>query len=585
MDKLDISGILEEIAVLLELKGENPFKIRAYSNAARAVESLEEGIGDAIADGSLLEKKGIGKAIFEKIRELYNTGHLTYYEELKQELPSGLLEIIRIQGVGPKKAKALYDALGITTVGELEYACNENRLMDLHGFGKATQDKILKGIEYYKKGAGHFRINTALTEAEKLLDLLKENKNVIRSEIAGSIRRRKEIVKDIDIVASVRLKQGHEVSVMDFFASLPAVSSITAKGDTKTSVVLKSGINADLRIVDDNEFPYALHYFTGSKEHNVTLRGRAKKMGIKMNEYGLFMEKEEEFIPCRDEAEIFSTLGLSYIPPELREDKGEIEAAEKGEMTGLLPVLPVLIDQPDIKGLFHLHTTYSDSSMTIREAVNIAREMGYQYIGITDHSKSAHYAGGLTEERVREQHKEIDAINEEIKDFYIFKGIESDILPDGSLDYDERILACFDFVIASIHSRFNMDEADMTNRIITALSNPYTTMLGHPTGRLLLSREGYKIDMTKIIDCAAEMGKIIELNSHPFRLDLDWRYCRYAKDRGVKISINPDAHNAGDLSNIVYGVGIARKGWLSSDDVINTKSLAEMKAFLRNPIL
>lgn len=580
MDKDTVSGILEEIAVLLELKGENPFKIRAYSNAARAVETLEENIGDAIKDGSLLEKKGIGKAIFEKIRELYNTGHLTYYEELKQELPSGLLEIIRIHGVGPKKAKALYDALGITTVGELEYACNENRLIDLHGFGKATQDKILKGIEYYKKGAGHFLISTALTEAEKLLDLLKGNKFVIRSSVAGSIRRRKEIIKDIDIVASVQ--SGYEVSVMDFFAGLPSVSSITAKGDTKTSVVLKTGINADLRLIADKEFPYALHYFTGSKEHNVSLRGRAKKMGIKMNEYGLF--REEEFIPCRDEAEIFSTLGLSYIAPELREDKGEIEAAEKGKIPGL-PALPELIATSDIKGVFHVHTTYSDSSMTIREAVNIAREMGYQYIGITDHSKSAHYAGGLTEERVREQHQEIDAINEELQDFYIFKGIESDILPDGSLDYDERVLACFDFVIASIHSRFNMDESDMTSRIVTALSNPYTTMLGHPTGRLLLSREGYRIDMTKIIDCAAEMGKIIELNSHPFRLDLDWRYCRYAKDRGVKISINPDAHHAGDLANIVYGIGIARKGWLSSDDVINTKSLSEMKAFLRNPIL
>ncbi|MBI5193307.1 MAG: DNA polymerase/3'-5' exonuclease PolX [Nitrospirae bacterium] len=570
MDKDTVSGILEDIAVLLELKGDNPFKIRAYSNAARAVESLEEDIGDAIKDGSLLEKKGIGKAIFEKISELYKTGHLTYYEELKNEIPSGLLEIIKIQGVGPKKAKVLYDSLGITTVGELEYACNENRLIDLHGFGKATQDKILKGIEYYKKGAGHFLISIALTEAEKLLDLLKGNKYIIRSVIAGSIRRRKEIIKDIDIVASV--KTGHEVSVMDFFAGLPLVGSIIGKGDTKTSVVLKTGINADLRLITDKEFPYTLHYFTGSKDHNVSLRGRAKKMGIKMNEYGLF--RGEEFIPCRDEAEIYSTLGLSYIPPELREDKGEIEAAEKG-------TIPVLIDTSDIKGLFHVHTTYSDSSMTMREAVNIARGMGYQYIGITDHSKSAHYAGGLTEERVREQHIEIDAINEELSDFYIFKGIESDILPDGSLDYDERILSCFDFVIASIHSRFNMDEADMTKRIISALSNPCTTMLGHPTGRLLLSREGYKVDMMKVIDAAAEMGKIIELNSHPFRLDLDWRYCRYAKDRGVKISINPDAHHTGDLTNLIYGVGIARKGWLTRESVINTMTLEEVKAYFK----
>ncbi len=570
MDKDDIGRILEEIAVLLELKGENPFKVRAYNNAARAVETLEEDIGVAITSGSLLEHKGIGKALYEKIVELYNTGHLKYFEQLKLEIPSGLLDIIKIQGVGPKKAKALHDALGVTTVGELEYACNENRLLELHGFGKATQDKILKGIEYFKKGMGHFLLSIALTEAEKVIGLLRENKYIIRSSIAGSIRRRKEIIKDIDIVASV--KPGHENSVMDFFVSLPSVSLVIAKGDTKSSVVLRTGINADLRLITDEQFPFALHHFTGSREHNVALRGRAKKMGIRMNEYGLF--RGEELIQCRDEEEIYKSIGLSYIPPELREDTGEIEASEKSE-------IPELIEPSDIKGLFHVHTTYSDSSMTIREAVNAARQLGYQYIGITDHSKSASYAGGLTEERVKEQHEEIDAINDELKDFYIFKGVESDILSDGALDYDEEILAKFDFVIASVHSKFNMEEADMTRRIINAISNPFTTMLGHPTGRLLLSREGYRVDMMKIIDVAADKGKIIELNSHPFRLDLDWRFCRYAKERGVKISINPDAHHPGDLSNIQYGAGIARKGWLSRADVINTLSLAEMKVFLR----
>lgn len=570
MDKTDVSRILEEIGLLLELKGENPFKIRAYYNAARAVEALEGDLGSAVTVGLLLGQKGIGKAIYEKITELYNTGHLKYYEQLKLEIPPGLLDIIKIPGVGPKKAKALHDALGISDVGELEYACHENRLLELHGFGKATQDKILKGIEYYKKGMGHFLLSVALTEAEKIIGTLRKNQYIIRSGIAGSIRRRKEIIKDIDIVASV--KPGHENSVMDFFTGLPSVISVTVRGDTKSSVVLNTGINADLRLISDIEFPFALHYFTGSKEHNVALRGRAKKIGIKMNEYGLF--KGEQFIPCRDEDEIFKTLGLSYIPPELREDNGEIEAAEKGE-------IPELIATSDIKGLFHVHTTYSDSSMTIREAVNAARQAGYQYIGISDHSKSAYYAGGLSPERIKEQHEEIDTLNEELKDFYIFKGIESDILPDGSLDYDENILADFDFVIASVHSRFNMDEADMTNRIINSMANPYTTILGHPTGRLLLSREGYRVDMIKIIDSAAERGIVIELNSHPFRLDLDWRYCRYAKERGVKVSINPDAHNAGDLSNICYGVGIARKGWLTAVNVINTLSLAEMKAFLK----
>lgn len=571
MDKADVSRILEEIGLLLELKGENPFKVRAYHNAARAVEALEEDLVGAIESGALLEQKGIGKAIYDKISELFNTGHLKYYEQLKQEVPAGLLELIKIPGVGPKKARALYDALGITTVGELEYACLENRLIELQGFGKTTQEKILKGIEYYKKGMGLHLLNTALEEGEKLFGLLKENKNIIRLSIAGSIRRRKEVIKDIDLVASVKPKK--EKATMDFFTGLPDVHSITAKGDTKSSIVLNVGINADLRIVSDREFPFALHYLTGSKEHNTAMRSRAKKMGIKMNEYGLF--KGEKSLPCKDENEIFKALGLSYIPPELREDNGEIEAAERGE-------IPELIEPSDIKGIFHVHTIYSDASMTLKEVVRVARQSGYQYIGISDHSKSAYYAGGLTEVRIKEQHEEIDRLNEELKDFHIFKGLESDILSDGSLDYDDKMLATFDFIIASVHSRFNMDEEEMTRRIIRAISIPYTTILGHPTGRLLLSREGYQVDLKKVIDAAARHNVVVELNAHPYRLDLDWRYCRYAKDRGVKVSINPDAHHLDGLSDVSYGVSIARKGWLTAGDVLNTMTLEEIKAFLRN---
>jgi len=570
MDKVEVARILEEIGILLELKGENPFKIKAYHNAARAVEAIEEDLKGAIDDGSLLNQKGIGKAIYEKILELFNTGHLKYYEELKIEIPYSLLELIKIPGVGPKKIKALYDAFGITTVGELEYACLENRLVELRGFGKATQEKILKGIEYYRKGTGLHLLNIASAEAEKLYDALKTDKDIIRISIAGSIRRRKEVVKDIDLVASARPKR--EKGVMDFFIGLPSVQSITAKGDTKSSVVLSSGINADLRIVSDKEFPFALHHFTGSKEHNEALRGRAKKMGLKMNEYGLF--KGERLITCKDETEIFKALGLSYIPPEMRENDGEIECAERGD-------IPELIELSDIKGIFHVHTTLSDASMTLREVVKIVRKLGYQYIGISDHSKSAYYAGGLTEDKIKEQHEEIDGLNEEMTDFHILKGIESDILADGSLDYDEKILSTFDFVIASVHSRFNMSEEEMTNRIIKVMSNPYTTILGHPTGRLLLSREGYKVDIHKVIDEAARHNVVIELNSHPYRLDLDWRFCRYAKDRGVKVSINPDAHHIDDLSNVSYGVGIARKGWLTAGDVINALPLESIKTLLR----
>ena len=570
MTKLDVSKILEEIGILLELKGENPFKFRAYHNASVTVEALEEDLDKAIGDGTLAEQKGIGKGLYEKIVELNNTGRLKYYEDLKKEIPAGLLEIIRIPGVGPKKAKALYDELGISTVGELEYACMENRLIGLHGFGEATQAKILKGIEYYRKGMGHHLFNVALKDAERLLTLLEKNKDIKMKNIAGSIRRRKEVIKDIDIVASAR----HERvgAVMDFFTTLPDVQSIVAKGDTKSSVILNSGINADLRIVSDSEYPFALHYFTGSSEHNTAMRSRAKKFGLKLNEYGLF--KGEKSLQCKSEEEIFKALGLTYIPPELREDKGEIEAAEQGK-------LPELIEPSDIKGIFHVHTTYSDASMTLHEVVKLAQGAGYQYIGISDHSKSAYYAGGLTEEKLRAQHDEIDGLNSKLKNFYIFKGIECEILSDGSLDYSDEILAEFDFVIASVHSRFNMSEEEMTERIIKAISNPYTTMLGHPTGRLLLSREGYKVDLHKVIDAAAEKGAVIEINAHPYRFDLDWRYCKYAKERGVKVSINPDAHHAEDLANVSYGVGIARKGWLTSRDVLNTMTLGEIKKKFR----
>ncbi|MCC7202572.1 MAG: DNA polymerase/3'-5' exonuclease PolX [Nitrospirae bacterium] len=566
MNKLEVSRILEEIGTLLELKGENPFKFRAYHNAAVSVEALEEDLDKAIEDGVLADQKGIGKGIYEKIVELNKSGHLKYYEELKKEVPAGLLEIIKIPGVGPKKAKALYDELGISTVGELEYACMENRLIGLHGFGEATQERILHGIEYYKKGMGHHLFNVALKDAEGLLARLEKNKSVLKCSIAGSIRRRKEVIKDIDIVVSSQHEKA--VAVMDYFTTLPDVQSIVAKGDTKSSVILNSGINADLRIVSESEYPFALHYFTGSAEHNTAMRSRAKKSGLKLNEYGLF--KGDKSLHCKSEEDIFRALGLSYIEPELREDKGEIEAAEAG-------TLPELVKHSDIKGIFHVHTTYSDASMTLHEVVTLAQKAGYHYIGISDHSKSAYYAGGLTEEKLSAQHDEIDSLNSRLKGFYIFKGIECDILADGSLDYSDKILEKFDFVIASVHSRFNMDEDEMTERIIRAISNPYTTMLGHPTGRLLLSREGYKVDLYKVIDAAAEKGVVIEINAHPYRFDLDWRYCRYAKERGVKVSINPDAHHAEDLANISYGVGIARKGWLTRNDVLNTMTLGEIR--------
>ncbi|PNR94276.1 histidinol phosphatase [Petrotoga sp. HWH.PT.55.6.1] len=557
MDKKTVIDILNEIGLLLELKGENPFKIRAYYNAARALETLDEDIEVLVKDNKLKEVKGIGEAINKKITELITTGRLEYYENLKASIPGGLVEMLKIPGLGPKKIKTLYDKLDIKTVGELEYACLENRLVELPGFGEKTQKKILEGIKFVKRFSNQHLFSEAYSEADSLKQYLLKTGLVIRCEIAGSIRRKKEIVKDIDILATTNDPQ----KLMEIFVEYDKTRDVIAKGDTKTSITLESGINTDLRVVKDEEYPYALHHFTGSKEHNTAMRHRAKRMGIKMNEYGLF--KGDTLIKCQDEEEIFRKLNLSYIPPEIRENMGEIEAAEKGE-------IPVLIEEKDIKGVFHVHTNYSDGANTLTEMVNGAREIGYKYIGITDHSKSARYAHGLKEEDILRQFDEIDRLNEKYEDIKILKGIESDILKDGSLDYEEDLLKQFDFVIASVHSNFKMSKEEMTERVIKAVKNKYTTILGHLTGRLLLSRDGYDLDVYKVIDACAEYDKIIEINSNPHRLDIDWRYLKYAKEKGVRLAICPDAHRVEGLQDVKYGIGIARKGWLEAKDVINT---------------
>ena len=567
MTKQEVSEILEEISTLLELKGENPFKSRAYANAARTIAALEMDLGEAVRSGALKEVKGIGAALFEKITELVTTGKLGYYEELKASIPSGLIEMIRIPGLGPKRAKQIHDQLGVSTLGELEYACNENRLLKLEGFGPRMQEKILQGIQYVRKQKGQFHYPVAAGEARVVYEAMKAHKAVLRIAIAGSLRRKKEVVKDIDLLVSTE----HSGPVMEAFTTLPDVEEVIAQGETKSSVRFKSGINADLRVVSDTEFPYALHHFTGSKEHNVAMRGRAQRLGFKMNEYGLF--KGEKLIPCKNEEEIFAKLGLAYIPPELREDMGEIAAAEARK-------LPKLVEEKDIKGIFHNHTIYSDGNATIEAMVRAARAAGYGYIGISDHSQSAKYAHGLEVERVRLQHKEIDALQKKFSDIVIFKGIECDILPDGSMDYPDDVLAGFDFVIASVHSKFAMTEAEMTSRVLKAIKNRYVTILGHPTGRLLLTREAYPIDLRKIVQAASDYGVVMELNANPMRFDLDWRICPLAVEKGVPVSINPDAHSVEGIGDVQYGVGIARKGWLTRESVFNTRPAAEMKKVL-----
>lgn len=567
MDKKEVAAILNEISTLLELKGENPFKSRAYAAGARAVEGLEEDLLSVIKENRLKEIKGIGEGLAQKITELVLTGHLPYYDELKKELPPGLQEMLRIPGLGPKKIKQLHDQLGISSIGELEYACNENRLLELPGFGKKSQDKVMQGIGFLRKYQNQFLYSTAREVAESIFAILSRMKQVSRASIAGSLRRRKELVKDIDIVVST----SDSAAVMERFTTLPQAESIIAKGDTKSSIITAAGIQVDVRTVSDREFPYALHHFTGSKEHNIAMRGRAIQMGMKMNEYGLFIG--DRLIACKTEEEIFNALKLDYIPPELREDRGEIAAAEHYR-------LPHLIGEQDIHGTFHAHTNHSDGTCSLMELAREAQRLGYSYLGIAEHSQSARYARGLTGDGLRELFKEIAAANRQLKGFRLLKGTEVDILPDGTLDYPDELLFLCDFVIASVHSHFTLSEADMTARIIRALSNPLVTMLGHPTGRLLLSREPYAVNMLRVIDAAAAADVVIEINAHPFRLDLDWRLCQYAKTKGVKMAINPDAHNAAGLRDVSFGVNVARKGWLEPDDVLNTMSVEHLACFL-----
>jgi DNA polymerase (family 10) len=565
MDKKEISNALDEAAVLMELAGDNPFRVRAYSNASRIVRAYAGDLAEAVADGSIRSIKGIGPNIAAHIAELLESDDPPFIKELRSQFPEGVLGMLRIPGLGPKKIRALMEELDITSVGELEYACRENRLLDLPGFGAKTQENILRGIASLTAYAGRYLADAVRKEADQIVEVLKIVKGAERVEVAGSLRRRKEVVKDMDLVAS-----GKPGPLMDAVAAHPLVEEITARGDTKLTAHLRSGLNLDLRVVPDKSFPYTLQHFSGSKEHNIALRALAQKKGLKSNEYGLFMG--EKNIPCKEEKDIYKKVGLVYIPPELREDMGELEAAEKGE-------LPRLVEPEDLRGTLHVHTIASDGSATLEEMVQAARDLGLSYIGITEHSASARYARGLEPERVAQEADLIDRLNHKIRDFVILKGIESDILPDGSLDYPDEVLAAFDFVIGSVHSNFTMPEKEMTARICRALESPYLDILGHPTGRLLLTREPYAVDMEQVLACAAKYNKDVELNAHPYRLDIDWRLLPRAKKLGIKIAICPDAHSTAELRYTFYGLGAARKGWLEKGDVLNCLTAEELKSY------
>lgn len=577
MDKEQVADILVDIGLLLELTGENPFKTRAYQNAARTLQQLNEPLATIVAEERLGDIKGIGEALQQKITELVTTGKLDYYEKLKASIAPGLREMLEIPGLGPKKIKAMHDQLGIDSVEKLEAACQAGTVAQLAGFGEKTQTNILAGIQRKRTYASKHLLVRALSAAEPILESLRAHPDVTRCAIAGSSRRHKEVIGDIDFLASSK----QPASVIEFFVSQPGILSVSAQGDTKASVVLEGGIQADLRVVSDAEFPFALAYFTGSKEHNIVMRQRAIARGLRLNEYGLFKSKEETrdpklLVPCHDEAGIYAELGLDYVEPELREDNGEFEAAEKHR-------LPRLLQWTDLKGSLHNHSNWSDGRNTIEEIAAHMQELGLSYWAITDHSKSSFQANGLDAARVRKQIAEVRALNrrlaDEGSDFRLFTGTEVDILNDG-LDFPDDLLAELDVVVASIHQGFTQSEAETTKRLVRAAENKYVHMLGHLTGRLLLERDGYQVNHSAVIDACAATGTWIELNASPYRFDMDWRHWKHATSKGVKCVINCDAHRVEHAGFLRLGAGIARKGWLTKADVINTLPLKDLEEAL-----
>lgn len=561
METQKIARVLDEMGTLLEVRGENPFRCRAYHTGAQALQGLPSDLSEMIADGRLAEVPGIGETLYSKIVALATTGHLEAYDELRRSTPPGLVALLRVPGLGPKKIKAVYDALDVESLADLRAACESGRIARLKGFGEKTQARILEGIAFIESVGDRILLSTAARLVGPLLAALRGLPGVVRAEACGSYRRRKETIGDLDLLFSA----DDPAPVIDAFAARPEVATVLAHGPTRLSVRLAEGVQCDVRGVTEAQFPFALQYFSGSKEHCIAVRRRAQARGLSLNEYGLTGEGRS--VACRDEAEVYAALGLAYIEPELREDAGEIDAAESG-------TLPELIAEGDLTGTFHCHTDWSDGAATLEAMAEAARQAGLHYLGIADHSRSAGYAGGLSVDRVHQQWDAIDTLNRKYRGhFRIFKGTECDVLPDGSLDYPDDLLAGFDYVVASVHSSFGLPRAEMTARIVRAVSDPRVTMLGHPTGRLLLARDAYAVDLDAVIEAAARSGTMIEINANPHRLDLDATHCRRARDQGVTIVINPDAHSTGGLADLGYGIAVARRGWLRRGDVFNTRPL------------
>jgi len=566
MKNFQIAKIFNQYADLLEIKEDNPFKIRAYRKAAQNLESLTEDIEKIAQEDRLQEIHGIGKDLAEKIKEFLNTGKISSFEELRQTVPEGVMKMLEIPGVGPKTAKMLYEKAGIKSIEELEKLAREHKLSGLPGLKDKTEENILKGIELLKKGKERMLLGTALPLAESIISGLKDLKEVKRITYAGSLRRMKETIRDIDIL----ITSTHPEKVMDRFVKLPQVKEVLAKGPTKSSILTYEGIQVDLRVVEPESFGSCLLYFTGSKQHNIHLRSLAQKMGLKVSEYGVFEEKtNKNLAKNKEEAEIYKILGLSYIPPELREDLGEIEAAEEGK-------LPDLVELEEIKGDLHVHSKWSDGAYSLEEIAEEGMRRGYEYIAITDHSQSLGIARGLNEERLLKQIEEIRRLNQKFKNFRLLAGIEVDIRKDGSLDLDKKVLEKLDIVIGALHTGFKQSKEELTKRVIKAMETGLITIFAHPSGRLLGEREAYELDYEEIFKMAKKKNIYLEINAYPQRLDLTDINCRAAKNFGIVMSIGTDAHTLNQLDYLRFGVAVARRGWLEKKDILNTFSLKEL---------
>lgn len=585
MDNKRIAQIFQEIGDILEIKGENRFRVLAYRKAEQSILDLGRDLSDIYQEDpkKLLEIPGIGKDLAAKIVELLQTGKCVYYENLVKTFDVGLLEMLRVRGVGPKKVLLFFNTLQINSVEKLRQAAADGKLRELPGMGEKSETEIIKALAEYERHTERMMLSEALYLAEKIVKYLQQCPAARRVEYAGSLRRKRETVGDLDILVAVQDKAKNYQIVSDYFVKFPDVKSVIAKGETKTSVILRSGIQSDLRVIDEKVFGAALHYFTGSKDHNVTLRDKAKKMGLKVSEYGVFKlhNGKESLVAGKTEEEVFKAVGLPFIPVELRENRGEIEAAEKGK-------LPHLVNLKDLRGDLHVHSRWSDGQNEIEEIARAYYEAGFEYIALTDHSPAVAVAHGLTPERFELQWTEIEALNAEYeaahkkgaRPFKILKGTECDILPDGTMDLPDKVLKKMDIVVASVHSRFHLSENDQTKRILKALENPYITILGHPSGRLINRREPYRVDMEAVIDAAIAHRVALEINGQPARLDLFDFYCKLAQHKGALFAIDSDSHHFQQRSFLEFGVAVARRGWIEAKNVLNTMSLEGIYDFL-----